>query len=380
MARKRKEQNKEVNQQAYFAVDASLGLSAMQTINDKVKAIILAADDIQTKICQEADFIKIECYDRIAKEWPELGMSRKCWTDTVAMRRLQHNQNLSQTFIDKVKKLLDGGKNDTALRDAIIDGLQNNDEQMTVPSVEAAKNLQYDKAVVLDDEFLKMLDDCANTREHIDGVLYPMLAQYSQAFEYVTGETHKEFKVLLDMWHYRHGGWPSEKTPPRCWGAVARFRGLHDLLDRYGFDMFNDWVARFGMKVEYSMVTPAAFVWGYRSATASVLGKHLMFKLKDIAYDKYEHLGIKPWHHFIVIGNFAYAYVWDSREVQLQIPSTMIDLADITNEYVDSCEALLVNTADYNDPDMLDFVQQQEAAKAAANEDFNDFDDNDDDN
>lgn len=361
MARKKKaEINEEINRQAFYAVDIELGLSKMDTMKEQVRAIILAADKVQDAICMNADAIKVDAYRIIKGGYQEIGMSPKCWLDTVSMRRLQFNQNLSQEFIEKVKKLRDGAVSDIALRDSILDGMSRGTEAKNIelPTVESPKDIQYDKALAVDDNFIKLLDASAHCREYIDNVLYPKLNQYSQAFEYLTKETHKEFKTILDMWHYRNGGWPSENTPPRIWRVAAGFRFMHDLLDRYGFDMLNDWIARFGIEAKFNNVSPTAFKWG--DLYAKAFGKHTMFKIREVVVDKYKAYGCEPYYHYIVLGDKAYGYVWDTRVVKIAVPANVFDLIDITTDYNDDCMPLRFNKEEFNDQAILDFEQEIE--------------------
>lgn len=356
----RKRKDERLQEEAYLVVNAELYLDKMQTKKEQGHAIVLAAEELQGVINEEASQIA-ELYVSIREQWPDIPMSPKCWNQTIQLRRLQRDKEMSAKFIERVKKVLDGTKSDSAMRDALLNGFASDAETINVPSATSQTELKYDADGKIDKEMLEIIDKCVDVRNHIDGALMPKMHQYALAFCYCTGRTLHDFRAIMDMWLNRFGGIPNEKTPPKPWKVVAGFRYLHDLLDDYGFDIFNDWVRRFGIEAKFDMVSPTVNYW--QSEIASRFGKQLMFKVIDTALPYYEQYGIKPWHHCIKVGDFVYAYVWDTRVVELEIPTDVFNMSDITTDYVDSCLPLICNRAEFTRPEWLAFLDTLDLSK-----------------
>jgi len=339
MARKKKQENEEILQQAYVAIVNELKLNKEDSVNSQVHQIILYADDLQSTICQKADYIKIDAFADIKERWPELGIPKNVWLELVHLRRLQRHTSLSDDFIAKIAMSFEGAKNVTAFRSAMLDAIKNNDLEISVPTADTTKQLEFEATEQLDEDFVTLLDECADLRHELDSVLWQKMRVAGNAFCYLTKEPYGTFKELLDLWHYRNGGWPKPTTPPRIWGTIFRFIHQYDLLDQYGFDMAKSWCGRLGLKTERTLMSPTAFQFTEQGAR---FGKYFMAKLKDDTQMNYPQYRFEPWHH--IIGNTDndsfFAYVWDTRIIEFGGKLSDLKITDLRTDYQDSCAPL----------------------------------------
>lgn len=58
-------------------------------------------------------------------------------------------------------------------------------------------------------------------------------------------------------------------------------------------------------------------------------------KLTDAAQQKYDALGIKPWHHMVIDNGYIFVYVWDTRIIELVIPEACVEQDDLTYAVID---------------------------------------------
>ena len=338
MARKQKKQNEEVLLQAYNAVCRKYSLDSSAPVNEQVHIIIEKADRLQTKICQKADSIKIDAYQHIKEDYPELGIPKSVWLELVNLRRLQRHTTLSDDFIAKVALSFEGAKNVTALRTTLLDAIKTNTiDKVEVPTCETEKELQYEATEQLSQDFIDTLDNCADTRHHIDSKLWPELRLLGDAFCHLTKEPYGTFKHLLDLWHYRHGGWPKATTPPRIWSTIFRFMHEYDMLEQYGFDMASSWCKRMGLETKRTLASPTMFNF---TAEAAAFGKYFMAKLKQDHESNYPQYKFEPYLHIIANGGKFFAYIWDTREIIFTGDSADLKIDDLTTDYADSCQPL----------------------------------------
>lgn len=341
MARSKKE-NKEMLQQAYFTVIKTYDIDVHAPINEQVHAMIEHADALQDDICKKADFIKIDAYQIVKEQYEELGIPKSVWLELVHVRRLQRHTTLTDDFIAKIAASFDGAKNVTALRMSMIDAIEhNNISNVSIPTVSSAKTFTYDDGKPLPSDFIELLDECADVRHEIDSRLWTQMRLLGEAFCHLTGEPYKVFKNLLDLWHYRNGGWPKETTPPRIWSAIARFINAYDMLDKYGFDMAKNWCKRFGLETKRTLPSPTLYKF---DKAGENFGKYTMYKLKPDTEHNYPGFEFKPYHHLIISPNgLGFAYVWDTREIEFMFDSNILNVIDVTTDYVDSCQPLVCN-------------------------------------
>jgi hypothetical protein len=334
-----KKQNIELQRLQYEGVALELGLAGLTT-NEQVRAIILAADDVQSEICKQADTIKIDNYQVIKDAYPDLPITQGMFIELVNLRTMQLYADLSDKVKDKIMASYVGQKTFAATRQAIIDSMTTKGS-IQIPDIEEEPSIEFETTDA-DEDFIEMLNECAGIRQTIDTVLWPKLHGYGDAFCYLTGEDPRTFKTLLDMWHYRNGGWPKPTTPPRFWSIINGFVRTYDTLSKYGFEMGDAWCKRFGLKVERTLQSPTLDMFG--DEMAEKFGRHLMFKIKDECLDKYPN--VQPYHHAIDINGTTLFYIWDTRVIEVTMPTSEISLADVHTNYKDNCMYLLTEDAD----------------------------------
>lgn len=66
-------------------------------------------------------------------------------------------------------------------------------------------------------------------------------------------------------------------------------------------------------------------------------------KIQDFAQAKYERIGLKPWHHIVIDGDYAFVYVWDSRKIELVLPENCLEQDDLTYAVIDNRMDLVVD-------------------------------------
>jgi hypothetical protein len=341
MARGKKKQNEELLQQAYYSVVKNYQLDQNAPVNDQVHSIIEHADALQDQICKNADYIKIDAYQRVKEDYAELGIPKGVWLELVNVRRLQRHTTLTDDVIAKITASFDGAKNVTALRMTLLDAIEhNNVDNVAVPTVDTEKSFTYGQGEPLAPEFIDLLDECADIRHEIDSKMWTQMRILGDAFSYLTKEPYAVFKHLLDLWHYRNGGWPKDTTPPRIWSSIARFIHDYDLLNQYGFDMAKSWCKRFGLQTSRTLPSPTLHMF---NEGGERFGKYTMYKLKPDTEGNYPQYDFKPWLHLIISDSgVGFAYVWDTREIQFSFDSKVLNVIDLTTDYNDNCEPLVV--------------------------------------
>jgi hypothetical protein len=338
-----KRTNREALEHAYHAIDELHGISALASVNEKVQAIIIQANSIMSSICECADEIKITNFNEVTENYPDLGMPVNLWLELVHLRNLQLHTSLPDEVISKISMQILGGNNITALRESLITSLAKSNE-LTAPSTSDEKHIQYEADQILDEEFRQLLDDSAKLRHKLDSELWPKLRTYGDAFSYVTGKPWGSFKLLLDIWHYRQGGWPNDKTPPRFWSIVKRFKDAYSELDQYGFDMAKNWCSRFGLDIQTKQVSPTLMNF---SDAGEAFGKYFMFKVRDEHMKAYESYGVQPWTHCLASQGRVFIYNWDSREIVAIAMVGDFNLDHIHTAYLDLCIPLTSKVTEY---------------------------------
>lgn len=332
---KRKQENIESLQASYKIANDELHIDKL-TMIDQVHELVNAADKVLTKICEGADTIKIHTYNEIKERYANLGIPKNVWLELVNLRRLKLFTSIPDKVLERIDQSYAGMRNVAALRESLVGDLID-DKPLRVSSVESAKALQYERDFELDSEFMDLLNNCATIRNHLDTVLWPKLKIYGEAFCYLTKEPYQNFKFLLDMKHYQ-GGWPSEKTPPRIWKAIAGFRYVFETMERWGYSDHRDWAKRFGLSVKLGQQHPSRFTF---TDLAKEFSKFKQFTIRQESLANYSNLGVQPWHHAIDDGTDVFFYIWDTRLVQIMVPSMYIAETDRNYDIIDNCQPLV---------------------------------------
>jgi len=115
--------------------------------------------------------------------------------------------------------------------------------------------------------FNTKLEEATEIRTHIQDDLRTRYTEFKNLFESFTGEKSKVLKHLVDMYHYRNGGYPNENSAPKhvelierfawmvCWFSFVGLQNQYKVeLAKYGISV----TIQDGFKVQDSEVAPEA--------------------------------------------------------------------------------------------------------------------------
>jgi hypothetical protein len=278
-----------------------------------VKQLVSIADTIQSKICNQADKYKIDILQEINDSFDSIDLEKNVWLDIVRLQRLKIHQNVTPKILNTLRKQFNKSVYNISITSAhikhITDDVQDT-KIITLPIVndELDINLDIFKTDNHSEEFIRLLTEAADIQHEILHVLYPELGKLSDAFCHITGLTHKEFKHLVDVTHYRFGGYPSENSPPRHWAVFKNYRYINLLMKRFRFDHAEMWNKRFGITSQFEDYQH--FTWNIFSIRAESwinikLLKPSVKSFKENS-ENYKTLNIEYWHILAFIDNYVF--------------------------------------------------------------------------
>lgn len=66
-------------------------------------------------------------------------------------------------------------------------------------------------------------------------------------------------------------------------------------------------------------------------------------KIDEPAQSVYDTIGIKPWHHIVIVNDYAFVYIWDTRIIEHVMPASCLRQEDLTYAVIDNRMDLIVN-------------------------------------
>ena len=287
---KKSQKDQEAQEMAWLEVKNQLDESLFVDEQEHlvVQALVKLADDVQTEICNKADKWKINLFESITLSFPSLKVGKAAYFDLVHMSRMKRHNELSLRYVTKLKQVLNKSAYFVKLKSSKLSSLTTDviGDAVKLPVLDENASISilgFDD-VAQDKEFLDIINEAADISHEISTVLYPKLHQIYQAFCYYTKDgTVNDIKHLVDIVHYRYGGFPSESSPPRHWSTFKKFRYLNLLCERYDYDFAKTWNHRFGLNVTIDAHKNHA--WKQFSELADKWQNLKMFKIPEDKLD-----------------------------------------------------------------------------------------------
>lgn len=237
-------------EEAYEKVNVLLKLNEKNTVAEKIRTLVFAADEVLTQICENADKIKIDMFDE-ASSIIEIDKPR--WKEFAKLAYKVAQGEIKESLIEKTHEKLHETLYVTQLKKSFFDTYVRDGATAKFVKKDEVSYTALDNENVFDsNEFEELLTDAVNVRHYINTVLWPTFKNFGQAAFYLTkGELdYKKFKDLVDWEHYKNGGYPSEKSKPKLWSIFDKFDYSYRLMHTYGFNQIDALKRQFGFEIE----------------------------------------------------------------------------------------------------------------------------------
>lgn len=286
MSTKKKLKQLEEQELAWLEISKSIDSEILErnVESEIVHELVNLADKVQTEICQKADKWKIELFAKIVDNFGSLKVGKAAYFDLVHMSRMKRHSELSLSYVSKLKKVLNKSAYFVKLKSSKLSSLTQDSLAETVKlpvlNEDAAISILGFDDVAQNEEFVSIINEAADLSHEISKELYPKLYLIYAAFcHYTKDGTVNDIKHLVDIVHYRYGGFPSETSPPRHWSTFKKFRYLNILSTRYNYDFAETWNHRFGLIVQIAEHKNHA--WKQFSELADKWQNLKMFKIAE---------------------------------------------------------------------------------------------------
>lgn len=237
---------------SYDVIAPKIGLNSTMTVNEQVQKLIYHADEIMTRICQNADLIKIDYFEQVQEITP---IQKPQWMEFVKLAVDSTNGTITDKKMDKIQESFENSVYVTSLRMKFIDTFVKSSGSTKVewPEKEQEIPLPVLAEFESNSDFEILLQKAVSTRTYLDKVLWPEYNEVSEAFQFITAYKYNQhqFKDLVDMWHYRHGGYPSENSAPKLWAKINSFAYITKLMRSFNLTQIEKELKRFGITITF---------------------------------------------------------------------------------------------------------------------------------
>ena len=240
----------------YGQVDSELHISG-KPINEQVHILVDKCNELQGKICQHADSIKI---DDLTKVQDITDIDKKTYLDFVNICALKNKDKLKEKAIAKFESDFENRLFISNLRHSFLESYMSGyDLKITDEGNQEYKPFVDYKS----EEFEKIMEDSAKTRMYINDVLYRQYKKYAAAAEYITKLelNYGDFKNLVDWEHYKEGRYPTPTTPAKLWSIFNKYAHAMNLMSKYEFTQQNDLNKEFGLDIKLMTPHPVKHPW-----------------------------------------------------------------------------------------------------------------------
>ncbi|MCK9574700.1 MAG: hypothetical protein WC979_00060 [Candidatus Pacearchaeota archaeon] len=221
----------------------------------KAQVLLESANAVLTEICEGSDSIKIDAWAEIKELLEEnVSITKPFFFELVNIRRkkLFGDLEIDKDLLEKMDADALTSAKKSATRKHLYTDMQTNDDKIN-------RLLSLDTNVTvtegepeyfpMDKRITSLLDECATTRQRLNATLWPLMKKHHDAYVVECNGDPKEFWQMLQYFHYRTGGYPNEKTPPKLWSVVDKYKTALDLCAKFEYDLCEQWNKRFGLQV-----------------------------------------------------------------------------------------------------------------------------------
>jgi hypothetical protein len=231
-AEKKAEKKQRKLAQSYRVICEKYNIDTNTNFKDQVRAMVIAGEEIQQQICDLADTIKINDYERVKGV---VDISKGAWNAVVNVNAKK--DTIKTETLDKYLERTQDQIRSEMYKQLHISNILGSKSSLIIPDgdveckVDEMSNPLYDE----------ILDESTQTRIKINTELYAEYNVLAEAAEYISGGdvNHARFKQMVDLEHYK-GGWPSENTPPRIDSVICKFLEAYYLCKKYNVADFDD--------------------------------------------------------------------------------------------------------------------------------------------
>lgn len=240
----------ERSKEIYERVKDELGLNG--TANEQIGQLILECCDIQHEICNKADTIKIENFDKALEL---IQIDKATWNEFVNITAKKYYGRLKEKAVDKYEDDCHKRRHIANLKQSFYDSYLS-DNPLKVLDESDKQSYSFDNEE--NKEFETLMEESAKIRDYINNTLYARYKMlYQCAFYLSEGELeYKDFKDMVDWQCYIDSD--DSKYPDRAWKIFEKFNRMIRLFNNYSNENsvkhMNDMCKEFG--VSFNLHTP----------------------------------------------------------------------------------------------------------------------------
>lgn len=247
--RKRKELSPEEKHQKtmekyspiYTKIYEELKFEGLTTV-EMIHKLVDNACELQHEICRLADSIKIDGLDE-AKQI--LTIDKGTWNEFVSITAKKMYGKYSEKAVEKFEQKVEDSRYKSNLHQAFLDSYLSDED---IKIVDESEHSSYDYKDISEDDFGKLLEKHAKTRDYINNVLYSRYDELKKAAYFITdGQLQlKDFKDLVDWEVYKESEDPKYKD--KAWLIYKPFARMFRIMTEFCYeDHLNDLAYEFGI-------------------------------------------------------------------------------------------------------------------------------------
>lgn len=204
-----------------------------------VQNIVQTCANIQHSICEQADIINIDLFEKAKAETTvdEYSINKSVWRDCVNKTVSLRKKPISEKTLAKEEKKSNEMEYIGQLKNILINTYFAGDNKVNIINNFSSKENNEDN-LVENDNLLKLMNEAADIKENIKS-MYDSYNTYKKAFVYVTqGKyTKKEFKQMVDSVAY--GFNEKNKYGEHHVDNAIKFCKTFKCMSEFGYNEFN---------------------------------------------------------------------------------------------------------------------------------------------
>lgn len=317
---------------SYNVIKDVLELNSSMTVNEQVQKIIYHTDSILTEICEHADLIKIDYLEQVQEIFP---IARAQWMEFVKLAVNSATGSISDKHVSKMEESFENSIFITSQRMKFMDTFIKSSGSTKIEFPEKEQDIPLPQLSEFEssEEFELLLQQAVTTRLHLNQVLWPQYFEACEAFQYITNFKFdkNDFKVLVDMWHYRHGGYPNESSVPKLWGIINSFSYVTKLMREFELPQIEQELKRFGITITFDADINQEALRTFSDASSALLDAEMFVIPEEHTSEVYYKAEDLPLDAIFLKHNNKYlVFAGDTREIY-DITDTYFNQIDIQN-------------------------------------------------
>lgn len=334
----------ELQEQIYRNIAIQLGLTDDMSMSYRSGKIVSEAALRMQEYNEAMHAAYVASFDKLCELCPELSkrLNKATWRDMIIATRIGKVDITENKALQKLLFRHTKAKHIAIARANAVLAIVRGDSSIDVTPTEIAlptEQQNIGEEVPVNLAITELLEQSASIAEDAEQFFLAKIALLRDAFRWLTGESPATFNRLVKTWQ----DFDREDALPASMTKLMQSLATIAELAKFGNTAGVNWLARLGLKIDESAKpSPTRESFG---KLANAFADLIMFKLIDGSATS-ERLSVKPWHHVISDGETCFAYVWDTRVIELSFSLAEVNMSDIDEDYIDNCQALRCEDAE----------------------------------